>query len=291
MNRVFANIVCLFIPFKKLRKKVRAKLLANEIAIKKILAAQDELRESLLKIPSNTPPQPQKNYCPFCKRWVPFEIFGNEFRPNAACSSCGSLERHRFMFFLYRNEIADKLARGGKVLHIAPEKMIHDYLIKLGMNPKNYTGCDMYPDQAYFSWLPNIRKEDGMATSFPDKTFDVIIHNQVIEHVLDDVGFIRENLRILKDDGVIIINLPYDDTRKVGIYDDSVQTPKARFDVYLQGDHVRLYGCEFAERLAGKGYDIRRVREEDMFRMDQIEAMRLRRNVYLSDGYLIITKK
>jgi len=43
---------------------------------------------------------------------------------------------------------------------------------------------------------------------YPDKEFDVIVVNHVIEHILDLDKFITESKRILKDDGVLAIGVP-----------------------------------------------------------------------------------
>ena len=43
---------------------------------------------------------------------------------------------------------------------------------------------------------------DGMNLTFPDKSFDLVISANVIEHVPDPAKFIHEAARVLKDDGV-----------------------------------------------------------------------------------------
>ena len=43
---------------------------------------------------------------------------------------------------------------------------------------------------------------DGMNLSFPDRSFDLVISANVIEHVPDPGKFIHEAARVLKDDGV-----------------------------------------------------------------------------------------
>lgn len=43
---------------------------------------------------------------------------------------------------------------------------------------------------------------------FPDRYFDVITLNHVLEHMLDPSGELREVHRILKDDGILLISTP-----------------------------------------------------------------------------------
>lgn len=46
------------------------------------------------------------------------------------------------------------------------------------------------------------------AAKFPDRTFDVIVLNDFIEHVTDPKGVLKEIRRILKNDGVIYLSTP-----------------------------------------------------------------------------------
>jgi len=50
--------------------------------------------------------------------------------------------------------------------------------------------------------------EDASRLSFADESFDGVISIQVIEHVEDDVGFIRESLRVLKRGGTLFYTTP-----------------------------------------------------------------------------------
>jgi len=45
-------------------------------------------------------------------------------------------------------------------------------------------------------------------SNFHNKQFDVIVANQVLEHVYDPVNFLIECRRILKDDGILILGVP-----------------------------------------------------------------------------------
>jgi SAM-dependent methyltransferase len=50
---------------------------------------------------------------------------------------------------------------------------------------------------------------NGGASPFPDDTFDQIVIIDFLEHIPDDVGFVRELQRILKPGGVLIVNVPH----------------------------------------------------------------------------------
>ncbi|HDL65116.1 MAG TPA: class I SAM-dependent methyltransferase [Proteobacteria bacterium] len=56
--------------------------------------------------------------------------------------------------------------------------------------------------------IMNISRQDCMETTFEDELFDVIIAADVLEHIEDDSGALREWKRILKRDGRLIITVP-----------------------------------------------------------------------------------
>lgn len=52
------------------------------------------------------------------------------------------------------------------------------------------------------------RLKDGAPLPFEDDEFDIVLIVDIIEHLHDDLGFIREVHRILKPDGSLIVNAP-----------------------------------------------------------------------------------
>ena len=52
---------------------------------------------------------------------------------------------------------------------------------------------------------------DVMKLPFPGKTFDKIVLSEVLEHLPDDLGALREVKRVLKPGGVIAITVPHQD--------------------------------------------------------------------------------
>ena len=70
----------------------------------------------------------------------------------------------------------------------------------------------------------------------------------------------RELLRILRPERDRLVMVPRDVSRPVTFEDPTITTPEARQAAYWQADHVRLYGCDFEDRLRAAGFEVELVR-------------------------------
>ncbi|HHX58660.1 MAG TPA: class I SAM-dependent methyltransferase [Candidatus Moranbacteria bacterium] len=200
--------------------------------------------------------QKDKFFCPFCDEVKPFKDFGNPPRKNVQCEECKSLERHRFLFYIY-NFLFLGAENKIKLLHLAPEYSLYKLITK----NKNieYVSADLSPERFNFT---NCKKENFCDMTFKDKQFDVILLNQVMEHIEDEQRCLLEIKRCLKDDGIVIINIPY----KVGLVetleDANIKSEKDREKYYGQSDHVRLYGEDAGRRFEKAGFLVFRISEK-----------------------------
>jgi len=65
-------------------------------------------------------------------------------------------------------------------------------------------------DVAYQQHLPNLTMANlAQGTPFADKTFDAVVIAEVLEHIWNDFGAVQEARRILKDNGKLIITVPF----------------------------------------------------------------------------------
>lgn len=187
-------------------------------------------------------------YCPFCGKVTKFIDAGVPPRPNAACSVCCSLERHRFLFYVYQEFLNRKNAPGPlnplNILHTAPEKCFCEIFSK--RNDINYMPIDLEPDNWDFV---KCKKEDVTNLTFADNSFDIVLSNHVMEHIEDENRFLSELLRVLKPNGVIYLTFPLDFTRAETFEDKNINTPEDRLKYYGQADHVRIYGRDILDKL------------------------------------------
>tara|TARA_B110000971_G_scaffold146294_1_gene149401 strand:- start:15 stop:737 length:723 start_codon:yes stop_codon:yes gene_type:complete len=141
------------------------------------------------------------------------------------CLSCWALERHRGLRVFWESFDKDYL-KDKSVLQFS-----HDPAVKSQWF-KDFT-ITVYSGENSLD-VQNIDKPDG--------TYDIVLCNQVIEHVPDDEAAIKELLRITSKDGFVEIGVPYPSER-----DDTIDWGEPNLDDH---EHYRNYGrIDFARQL------------------------------------------
>lgn len=171
---------------------------------------------------------------------------------------------------------------------MAPEKCLYDILV----SNKNidYVSADFEP--ANFGFL-SCDKQDFTKMSYEDKKFDVVLSNQVLEHIKDEQKCLSEINRVLKDDGIAIINIPYSPNLAETFEDDNIINDEDRKRVYGQNDHVRLYGSDASQRFEKSGFIVNQIRA-GIFPKEFIDYCKLEHNNLITidpGGYFILRKK
>ena len=187
--------------------------------------------------------------CPCCEsafsRFLP-----HRGREHAKCPRCGSLERHRVLWLFLERE-TDLFERPGAMLHIAPEYALYRRLSAVpGLH---YVTGDL--DSALAT-----HQLDVMDLPFAADSFEFLLCNHVLEHVEDDRQALAEIHRVLAPGGWAILMCPVDYRRAATLEDPRVVTPRERHRLFGQSDHVRLYGRDYADRLAEAGFAVRAER-------------------------------
>jgi ubiquinone/menaquinone biosynthesis C-methylase UbiE len=147
------------------------------------------------------------------------------------------------------------------MLHIAPEACFEPVFKK--MANIDYLTADLYNPQAMI-------KMDITHIEYTDESFDIILCNHVLEHILDDKKAIGELYRVLKRNGWAILLVPI--VGEKTIEDPSIVSPEERLKFFGQEDHVRQYGTDYIDRLYSAGFTVSVTKVSDL--VDHDEAIR-----------------
>lgn len=201
-------------------------------------------------------------YCPVCDTgYRRFLAAGIRPRPNALCPGCGSLERHRLLVSILDRLWADgRLPSGGRLLHVAPEAALADRFRR----SFDYLSIDLDGSQAMMAM-------DLTDLTFPDRSFDAVVCNHVLEHVPDDRKALSELYRVMRPGGWGSIQVPMDGA--VTREDPAVTDPGERLRLYGQEDHVRQYGRDFLDRLSQAGFEVLIIGKVDLLDSSEIERL------------------
>jgi len=210
--------------------------------------------------------------CPICKgRFRKFLPYGNKGLDNRLCPKCLSLERHR-LIWLFLNQKTNFFTANLKVLHVAPEQPF----LKRFKQLKNldYITADLV------SPIADV-KLDIRNIPFGENTFDVFMCNHVLEHIDDELKATKEIFRVLKPGAWAILQVPLDISNEVTFEDLSITNPKEREKIFGQYDHVRLYGRDYAKRLAMSGLQVYPDKLVDEIGNELAERYRLDKSEYI----------
>ena len=226
------------------------------------------IKSLMEKIADAVIPEEKKMECPICgcKSNV-FLPMGVTVRGNALCPVCYSLERHRALWMFCEEK--QLLSKGGRMLHFAPESVLHKKFSEL--NNLDYWPVDINPN------MPGVRKAvDITDIPFEDNSIDIIICNHVLEHIPDEGKALSELYRVLAQDGFAFLNVPI--IRETTLENPAYNTPELRFKYYGQDDHVRAYGKDYPDRLRKAGFKVEVVEYCKNLKPEQIKRYGLVRN-------------
>ena len=173
----------------------------------------------------------------------------NKLRKNALSPSTLSLERHRLLWLYLKNETV-LFEKKIKLLHFAPEQAFYKRFKKL--TNIQYDTIDINSPLAKI-------KADICDLPIKENTYDFILCNHVLEHVLDDNKAMSELYRVLKKGGTGIFQVPIDMKREKTFQDDSITDKLERNKIFGQYDHVRVYGKDYFNKLEDTGFKVQQV--------------------------------
>jgi hypothetical protein len=178
------------------------------------------------------------------------------------CPKCNSHVRHRLLWaslFMLEKVDGDKIIKDKSVLHFAPEKVMTKKLKQLS---KKYRSADYFAEGYTYKHIDYNIDMSNM-NSIPDEEYECVIACDVLEHVPDHLGALKETNRILRKGGYGIFTVPQPDGWVKTIEDLSDLSPQEREHRFAQFDHLRLYGSDFSDLLTANGFGVTIVDAHD----------------------------
>ena len=163
-------------------------------------------RDSLLG--KFSPPE-IKAYCEVCNKFSIMKSGYNEGFDGETYFCCGMNGRMRAMYEF----ISRTFKKGIKVYIQEAMTSAYDAYEKY-FGPDNIAGSEYLGQDKicgeYYEYDGNrIMHQDCTKLSFTDNTFDLLISQQVFEHVFDIKTALSESFRVLKDNGSCVISIPF----------------------------------------------------------------------------------
>lgn len=143
--------------------------------------------------------------CPFCEATVRFNAWGTNLRDSYVCSRCGTVPRERALMVAM-----ERFFPNWRELHIhesspgtrgASKKMLEQC--------RNYTATQYHPSVVEGAMHPDgWRCENLERQTFGDAAFDLVVTQDVLEHVFDPDAVFREVARTLRPGGAHVATTP-----------------------------------------------------------------------------------
>ncbi len=179
------------------------------------------------------------------------DLIGAGYYQNDVCPVCDSSYRTRAVVALL--ESLNLTYHRTRILHIAPEKGLYNYFRK--KKPLNYLCGDINPGK--YSHFTSPVFVDLTTIPLPSDSFDLVICNHVLEHIMDDDKATIEIHRVLSNGGIAILQVPISNKLNHTLEDSADNTPEKRLARYGQSDHVRVYTLDdYMQKLTKAGLSV-----------------------------------
>jgi SAM-dependent methyltransferase len=141
---------------------------------------------------------------PICEGRTVFYKEGTWLRDQYLCYRCKSIPRWRSLIYVMENYVQD-----WRDLAIHESSPCGPASNKISRECRHYVPTHYFADVKPGSYKNNYRSEDLEAQTFPDESFDIVITQDVIEHVFEPRKAFREIHRTLKPGGCHLFTVPW----------------------------------------------------------------------------------
>ena len=146
----------------------------------------------------------QKGFCPCCDQEVVFQSKHQWLRDNFRCSNCNCIPRERSLMHVIEQYYPNW--RDLKIHETSPGN--RGTSLKLKKHCKNYLASQFYPSKPFGSIIDGFRNENLEKQTFDDEAFDIVVSQDVMEHVYNPEKAFQEIARTLKKGGAHIFTVP-----------------------------------------------------------------------------------
>lgn len=145
-----------------------------------------------------------EGFCPCCEQETIFLANDSWLRDSFLCTKCGCKPRERALMVTIEKYYPEW-----------PQLSIHECSpikrgasIKLGKYGQNYLASQYYPKHPLGEMVDGFRNEDLENQTFPDESFDLVITQDVMEHIYNPAKAFAEIARTLRPGGAHIFTVP-----------------------------------------------------------------------------------
>lgn len=138
-------------------------------------------------------------HCPICgwsgREFHPIvHVAVGKWRTKASCPQCGSLERHRALFFAYHDYFRSH-RRPDRILHFAPERCFRPV----------FQSHSSHYIASHYAQEPGDLRLDLQQLGLRDASIDLLVANGVVTYVANHDRAVENLYRVLKRGGVGLI--------------------------------------------------------------------------------------
>lgn len=215
--------------------------------------------------------------CPVCCRPTVFLVntgatFGGRpnLREGLRCSHCKLTARQRLMLVAMEQQLADGLARNGALLEQSSRLYQRARARWPWLAGSEFLGDDRIGGRRYW-WSARglrwrrIRHESITALSYASGSLDLLAHSDVLEHVYDLDGALREAARVLRPGAVMLFTVPFFGDRPLSLLRgrplsdgtiEHLEAPEYHGDGVRRGGIYTFHslGWDFITRIRAAGF-------------------------------------